>query len=71
MLDVAGDAMLGVACITAEFVNALRPIAPAVAALMAVAVVDGIDSKALGVEFTKLFFGKIGAVLRTLTSSPP
>jgi len=71
MLDMAGDAMLGVACITAEFVNALRPAVPAVAALMAAAVADGIVVKALGIDFVKLFNEKIGAVLRTLTSSPP
>jgi len=71
ILDIAGNAMLGVACITAEFVNALRPAAPAVAAVMAVAVANVIDSKALGIDFVKLFNEKIGAVLRTLTSSPP
>jgi hypothetical protein len=67
MLDVAGDAMLGVACITAEFVNALRPAAPAVAAVMAVAVAGGIVAKALGIDFVKLFNEKIGAVLRTVS----
>jgi hypothetical protein len=67
MLDIAGNAMLGVACIMAEFVNALRPAAPAVAALMATAVADGIVVKALGINFVKLFNEKIGAVLRTVS----
>jgi hypothetical protein len=67
MLDVAGNAMLGVARIIAEFVNALRPAAPAVAAVMAVAVADGIVAKAFGIDFVKLLNEKIGAVLRTVS----